>query len=125
MKRKRSLLTMLCFVCLNGCDAQTESQTNSLKQVETIPLQNISGRIDHLSFDDKSNFVFVAALGNNTVEVADLANKKIIHSIKGLHEPQGIVFIPENNSIIVANDNGECYVFSVGTFQKTNTIQLG
>ncbi len=32
----------------------------------------------------------VAALGNNTVEVIDLSQGKVIHKIDGLHEPQGI-----------------------------------
>lgn len=107
-----------------GCNAQ--SPTNSLQLVGAIPLQNVSGRIDHLSFDSKTSFVLIAALGNNTVEVADLKNKKIIHSINNLYEPQGVVFITENNSIVVANgDNGECDIFNVATFQKTNSIPLG
>jgi DNA-binding beta-propeller fold protein YncE len=111
-----------CFT--SGCKAQL--QTNSLQLIETISLQNVSGRIDHLSFDSKNNLVFVAALGNNTVEVIDLKNKKLIHSIKDLHEPQGVAFIPENNSLVVANgDNGECDVFNATDFQKTNSIQLG
>ena len=118
------LLAAILFFFASGCKAQ--SQTNSLQLIEAIPLQNVSGRIDHLSFDAKNNFVFVAALGNNTVEVVDLKNKKVIHSIKDLHEPQGVAFIPENNSLVVANgDNGECDVFNATDFQKTNSIQLG
>jgi YVTN family beta-propeller protein len=118
------LPAVILFCFTSGCKAQ--SQTNSLQLIETIPLQNVSGRIDHLSFDSKNNFVFVAALGNNTVEVVDLKNKKVIHSIKKLHEPQGVAFIPENNSLVVANgDNGECDVFNASNFQKTNSIQLG
>lgn len=118
------LLAAILFCFASGCNAQ--SQTNSLQLIETIPLQNVSGRIDHLSFDSKYNYVFVAALGNNTVEVANLKNKKVIHSIKGLHEPQGVAFIPENNSLVIANgDNGECDVFNTTAFQKINSIQLG
>ena len=117
------LLAASLFFFTSGCTAQ--SQTNSLQLIETIPLQNVSGRIDHLSFDNKNNFVFVAALGNNTVEVVDLKNKKVIHSIKNLHEPQGVAFVPENNSLVVANDdNGECDIFNATTFQKTNSIRL-
>lgn len=89
-------------------------------------MQNVSGRIDHLSFDNRNNAVFVAALGNNTVEVVDLKNKKVIHSINGLSEPQGIAFIPGSNSIVVANgDTGGCDIFNAATFQKTNSLQLG
>jgi YVTN family beta-propeller protein len=121
---KTILFAAILFCFASGCKAQ--SQTNSLQLIETIPLQNVNGRIDHLSFDSKNNYVFVAALGNNTVEVADLKNRKVIHSIKGLHEPQGVAFIPDNNSLVVANGaNGGCDVFNATTFQKTNSIQLG
>ena len=121
---KTILLAAVLFCFAAGCRAQ--SQTKSLQLIETIALQNITGRIDHLSFDRKNNLVYVAALGNNTVEVADLTNKKIVHSIKDLHEPQGLAFIPESNSLVVANgDNGECDMFDAATFQKTNSIQLG
>jgi len=122
---KITLLSVIlfCFISL-GCKAQL--QTNSLQLIETTTLQNVSGRIDHLNFDSKNNLVFVAALGNNTVEVVDLKNKKIIHSIKNLHEPQGVVFIAENNSIVVANGgNGACDFFNARSFQKISSVPLG
>ena len=125
MKQPKFFFTATIFVCFlfNGCNAQP--QNNSLKLVASIPLPDVTGRIDHLSFDRMQQIVFVAALGNNTVEVVDLKNKKVIHTIKDLHEPQGVVFIPENNSIFVANgDNGECNVFNAETFKKIATIKL-
>jgi len=37
-----------------------------------------------------------------------------------------VAFIPENNSLVVANgNNGECDIFNASTFQKINSIQLG
>jgi hypothetical protein len=39
---------------------------------ETIPLPEVSGRLDHLTVDLKGRRLFVAALENNTVEVIDL-----------------------------------------------------
>jgi DNA-binding beta-propeller fold protein YncE len=123
-KSKIILPAAILFCFISGCNAQYK--TNSLQLIETIPLQNVSGRIDHLSFNEKNNFVFVAAFGNNTVEIVDLKNKKVIHSIKNLHEPQGVAFIPENNSLVVANgDNGKCDVFNATTFLKINSVQLG
>ena len=64
-------------------------------------------------------------LGNNTVEVVDLKSKKVIHTIKGLHEPQGIKYIPENNVIFVANgENGECDVFNADSYQLITSIKM-
>lgn len=117
---------LILFFCFSGCKAQTQSDNNTvLKHTASISLPDVSGRIDHLAYDSARNIVYVAALGNNSVEAVDLKNKKVIHSIKNLHEPQGVVFIPESNSIFVANgDNGECDVFDANTFQKTASIKL-
>src|SRR5438128_7891252 len=87
-----------CFVFL------AYSQGNPpLKMLQTIPLPGVEGRIDHLSMDLKGQRLFVAALGNNTLEVVDLAQGKRIRSITGLREPQGVVYIPELDQIVVAN----------------------
>lgn len=117
---------LIFFFCFSGCDAQIQSDNNRvLKHAASISLPDVSGRIDHLAYDSARNIVYVAALGNNSVEAVDLKNKKVIHSIKNLHEPQGVVFISESNSIFVANgDNGECDVFDANTFQKTASIKL-
>jgi DNA-binding beta-propeller fold protein YncE len=117
---------LILFFCCSGCKAQTQSDNNTvLKHTASISLPDVSGRIDHLAYDSARNIVYVAALGNNSVEAVDLKNKKVIHSIKNLHEPQGVVFIPESNSIFVANgDNGECDVFDANTFQKTASVKL-
>jgi DNA-binding beta-propeller fold protein YncE len=91
-----------------------------------IPLPGVKGRIDHLAFNQKQNVVYVAALGNNTVEVVDLKSKKVIHTLKGLHEPQGIGFVPETNAIVVANgENGNLDVYDATTYRRVNSIKLG
>src|SRR6185312_13430656 len=111
--------------CIVSCKGQKTFGTQYLKLEKIIHLPYVKGRIDHLAIDLKDQIAYVAALENNTVEVVDLKNEKIIHSIKNLHEPQGVIFIPESNSIFVANgDNGECDVFDAGTFQKTTSIKL-
>ena len=43
-----------------------------LRMVQTIPLPHVEGRIDHLAVDLHGQRLFVAALGNNTLEVLDL-----------------------------------------------------
>ena len=113
------------FIACNAQPAANQKQQNSFLKLEaSISLPDVKGRIDHLSFDAKHQIVFVAALGNNTVEVIDLKNKKVIHSIKNLHEPQGVAFIPESNSIFITNgDNGQCDIFNASSFQKINRIK--
>src|SRR5262249_54028529 len=69
---------------------QNPSAQQPLTQVGTIDLPRVEGRIDHLAFDAANQRLYVAALGNNTVEVLDLKAGVHIKSLPGFREPQGI-----------------------------------
>jgi len=75
----------------------------SLTLERTISLPGVEGRIDHFSLDPAGQRLFVAALGNNSVEVVDLIEGKVHHSITGLVEPQGLYFLADLNRLYVAN----------------------
>jgi DNA-binding beta-propeller fold protein YncE len=108
-----------------ACKAQPSFGENYLRLEKVITLKNVKGRIDHLDVNLKDKIAFVAALGNNTVEVVDLQHAKVIHSVTGLSEPQGIGYIPQTKEILIANGgNGDCYFYSTTTFQKTGTLHL-
>ena len=74
-----------------------------LALVATIPLPDVRGRIDHLDVDAKGHRLFIAALGNNTVEVLDIGANRRVKSIPGFGEPQGVAYVPESNRLYVAN----------------------
>ena len=44
-----------------------------VREVGSVPLPGVEGRFDHFAVDLKGKRLFVAALGNDTVEVIDLA----------------------------------------------------
>jgi hypothetical protein len=96
-----------------------------LRLVQTIPLPHVEGRIDHLAVDLHGQRLFVAALGNNTLEVLDLTAGTHLRTITGLHEPQGVVFLPESNTIVVTNgQTGMCEMFDGTSFQHRHSIRL-
>jgi DNA-binding beta-propeller fold protein YncE len=79
----------------------------TLKLTQTIPLPGVKGRFDHFAIDTAGKRLFVAALGNNTLEVVDLAAGKRIRSVSGMSKPTGILYLPDQNQVIVANgDDG-------------------
>lgn len=97
----------------------------ALKLVQTISMPKVGGRIDHLALDLQGKHLFVAALGNNTVEVLDPQTAKVIHTITGLSEPQGVLYLPEKNQLIVANGGtGLVQFFDGVSFAETSHIQL-
>ena len=66
-----------------------------LRLVQTIPMPNVEGRLDHMDVDLKGKRLFVAGLENGTVEVVDLQAGKRIRSIPGFKKPQGALYIEE------------------------------
>jgi DNA-binding beta-propeller fold protein YncE len=106
--------------------AQSAGQSsNPLTQVQTIPLDGVEGRIDQFGLDASAKRLFVSALGNNTVEVVDLATGKVTQHIRDLRAPQGIGFAPESNRLAVANDgDGSCRLYDGTSLQQTATIEL-
>src|SRR5438132_851925 len=93
----------ICGLAFVVCAAAASgAETTMLKPVQTVSLAGVKGRFDHLAVDVKGQRLFVAALGNNTVEVIDLAVGKRAHSISGLPKPQGVLFLPEFDRYYVA-----------------------
>lgn len=109
-----------------GCHGQPVFGTNLLHLDKEIPLTGVKGRIDHMDVNLQDKVMYVAALGNNTVEVVDLLKGTVIHSIKGLDEPQGVCYLPQRGEIFVANGgNGDCYFYNAHNFEKVATLSLG
>lgn len=88
-------------------------------------MPSVKGRIDHMAVNVKDKVVYVAALGNNSIEVIDLNKSSVLQSIKGVEEPQGIAYLPEQNEIAVASGgNGDCVFFNASTFERVATVHL-
>jgi DNA-binding beta-propeller fold protein YncE len=89
-----------------------------------IALPNVNGRIDHFSADAKGQRLFLAALGNHTIEVLDVQTGKRMHTIPGLPEPQGVYFDPSSNRLFAAcAGDGGIRIFDGATFQLLDTVK--
>src|SRR6266487_1140209 len=116
----------LLVISINSVWLAYSQATPPLKLSQTIPLPGVEGRIDHMSVDVKGQRLFVAALGNNTVEVVDLAQGKRSRSITGLKEPQGIVYIPALDQVVVANGaDGTVRTLDARSFTTISSLDLG
>jgi DNA-binding beta-propeller fold protein YncE len=97
-----------------------------LRLEKTIELPNVQGRIDHMSIDVKGQRLFVSALGNNTVEVIDILAGKRLKTITGLAEPQGVLYVPANDRIYVANGkDGSVRIFDGTSYALLKTLDYG
>jgi hypothetical protein len=80
---------------------------SSLRLEQATPLPQVKGGFDLMAADVAGRRLFVAGQDNNTLEVLDLAAGKSAKSVSGLHQPKGIVYLPEKHKVHVSNkDNG-------------------
>ena len=101
-------------------------ETAPLQLIQKIPAPGVSGRIDHFTAFPKRRLLIFAALGNNTVEIVNTFQAKVIQSIKGLDEPQGVLYVPEFDKIFVANaGSGKVNVYDGKTYALRKSIALG
>lgn len=115
---------LVCSVVI-GMLAAVQSP-EPLVLVQTIALPDVEGRIDHLAVDLQNDRLFVAALGNDTLEVQDLRAGAHLRSVKGLHEPQGIALPADGKFVAVANgQGGDLQLFDRASLTTLNSIPLG
>lgn len=90
------------MVLIFGCAHADEP---ALRLTATVPMPNVKGRIDHFGVDVAGHRLFVAALGNNTLEVVDVERSRRERSITGFGEPQGVLHLRDR--VYVANGNAD------------------
>jgi DNA-binding beta-propeller fold protein YncE len=92
----------------------------------TIPLDGVAGRIDHMAVDLGRNRLLVAELGNNTVDVIDLATRRSDYRIASLQEPQGVAVAAAADVVVVTNGgNGSVAFFHADNFAPVGRVDLG
>jgi hypothetical protein len=86
-----------------ACQAGPDAASGAPLILErTIPLAGVQGRIDHLAVDSRRHRLFVAELGNGSVEAIDVATGRSLGRVGGLKEPQGVGYLPARNELAVA-----------------------
>src|ERR1700730_9080385 len=126
--KSRMLARAILLIVMMMVPAAGEAQTAEAPLVleAKIPLSEVSGRIDHLAIDLQRQRLFVAELGNNTLGVVDLAAGKVLRTIAGLKEPQGLAYVGFADSIYVANaGDGSVRVLRGDDLAPIGRVDLG
>lgn len=128
--KNKHLSCLILIYCILGSGCNSQNLNNNIEKeklalVSKISLPNVTGRIDHISYDAINQLAFVAALGNNTVEIVDVNTKRVVRTIPDLHEPQGVAYLPSSKKLVIANgDNGDCIFFDVATYRQLGVVHL-
>jgi hypothetical protein len=117
--------TAFLLVLLSAIPARAEDP-GPLRLEKEIPLPGVEGRIDHFSVDEAGQRLFVAALGNGSVEIVDLRNGERTAEIKGLEEPQGLYYDSKTDRLFVATGgDGKLRVYEGKSLVLQETQEFG
>jgi DNA-binding beta-propeller fold protein YncE len=125
--RIRFLLRNLAFLlALSTAVSANAEGSGPLRLEKEIPLLGVEGRIDHFSADEAGQRLFVAALGNGSVEVVDLRKGERTAEIKGLEEPQGLFYDSKTGRLNVATGgDGKLRSYDGKSLALQDTLELG
>jgi DNA-binding beta-propeller fold protein YncE len=128
------MFALLPVAFLAGCrsapaadkPSATGHELAPLQLIQRIPVPGVNGRIDHFTAYPKRRLLIFAALGNNSLEIVNTFEGKVVQSIKGLNEPQGVIYVPEFEKIFVANaGSGMVNVYDGKTYALRKSIPFG
>jgi len=130
----KAVLALAAITFLTSCSTAPTADTSPapatrpqpLQLIQRIPVPDVAGRIDHFTAYPKRRLLIFAALGNNSLEIINTFEAKVVHSVKGLNEPQGVLYVPEFDKIFVANaGSGLVNVYDGKTYAMRKSIALG
>lgn len=116
--------TIFCSFLLSTYHSFTNGAV--LELIKTITLSpGTHGRIDHMSFDETTQRLFISVYGDSTLDVVDVQTGRLLHQISDLESPQGNFASSEFNKLFVANDeSGAIQVFNLSSYVLINRIEL-
>jgi len=122
------LKPIVALILLSSLSFASAGTDVALKLVQTIPLPEVDGRIDHFAIDVKGRRAFLAALAKNTVEVVDLAAGRVTRTLAGFAKPQGVLFVPQFGRLVIAcGADGSVKTLDSATLEviRTDSVSLG
>jgi len=123
MKFAVTMLFLASWFAFSSSAATEDTAALSLQS--HIPLPNVKGRIDHFSVDVKGRRLFMAGVGNHTLEVIDLQSGKRVRTITDLAEPQGVYFDSLTNRLYVACGlDGVTKIYDGTSFALLGTVKF-
>jgi len=124
--RARSIVCLVAAAVMFPRFAACAGAAPPLSVEARIPLGEISGRIDHLAYDSARQRLYVAELGNDSVAIVDLEHRRLMRTVPGFAEPQGVGYEPFTDTVYVANAaDGTVRMFAGADFAPRGQMALG
>lgn len=116
---------LLCGLLLSLTALGAKKTIAPLKLVQSVPLPQFSGDLDHFAVDLKGQRLFLAGEDHGTVEVFSLHDGSRIKSIDGFEAPHSLFIMPEQNRLLVTDSGkGLSKILSADHFGVLSTVKI-
>jgi DNA-binding beta-propeller fold protein YncE len=121
------ILPCLMLFCISCSGPQKGGKTISdIAPSAKYALPGVQGRIDHMTLSGDNHKLYIAAVGNNSVEVLDLLSGKRDTSITELQEPQAVLISEETKRLLITNGgDGKCNFLHCSNLKETAVVDIG
>lgn len=97
----------------------------SLEQIQTIDLLGKAGKLDHLIVENKSERLFQANKVNNSIDVVDLKNGKLLTQITKQAGVQGLAYATDLERLYAGlGTGGYCNIFDGKNLKLLKTVKF-
>lgn len=97
-----------------------------LKPLKDVTVRDIEGTVQHMAADVKGNRLFLAATGNNTIEVFDGQTLQHLSTMSGLSQPEDLVYMQDTDQLLVSNAaDGTLRTYDSKTFKMLDSKPMG
>jgi DNA-binding beta-propeller fold protein YncE len=114
------LAAVVAALCLAGV-----ARAADLELVKKIDLKGKAGGLDHLALDAKRDRLFLANKVNNTLDVVDLKEGKLLKQVPNQQGVQGIAYSPELDRVYVGlGIKGFCNIFEGENYKLLDSVKF-
>ncbi|MDE3156844.1 MAG: hypothetical protein KGN76_17220 [Acidobacteriota bacterium] len=121
---QKPLVTLLAIVSLSAA-MPAHAAPPPLKLVQRFQLPaEVKGGLDHFAVDVKGNRLFLAAGGEKSVLVIDVASGRVVQTLGGFTQPNAVLYRPDLDALYVIDGTGAMRILDAATYRPVRTTRL-
>ncbi len=123
-----TLLAALAAFALTACSGPAPAPGSALplKQVQDLPLPGGATRLDYQSMDPTARRLYIAHMGDGTVEAVDLDRSAIAGTVPGTASVHGLMVAPDRHTLLAAaSGTNEVALIDTTTLKETGRVKSG
>lgn len=119
-------LVVLLAALTAGCRGPDSSPDLPLQLVQDLPLPGGATRLDYQSIDPTARRLYIAHMGDGTVDAVDLDKPAVVGRVPGTASVHGVIAAPDRHLLLAgASGTNEVALIDTNTLKETGRVKSG